>query len=168
MSEQPKLPTLNQWFLSLEEGRQAVLREDKWMLAENAYQAGIEAARAARTASAEPVAKVVSKFGDPEAFGERELQPLVDLGSLAYDTKLYTAPGALHAEVEQLKADAERYRWLRDGAQSSNFNGDYSEIPIGSIDCVMQWTGSLMCGLYGEELDAEIDAARTAKPEVKL
>ncbi|ENA37471.1 hypothetical protein HMPREF1487_04389 [Pseudomonas sp. HPB0071] len=79
---------------------------------------------------------------------------------------LETKHGKACDERDALKADAERYRWLRDGAQSSNFNGDYSEIPIGSIDCVMQWTGSLMCGLYGEELDAEIDAARTAKPEV--
>lgn len=30
----------NQWFLNLPEGRQAVLREDKWMLANAAYEAG--------------------------------------------------------------------------------------------------------------------------------
>ena len=33
-------PTLNEWFLSLEDGRQAVLRDDKWMLADNAFEAG--------------------------------------------------------------------------------------------------------------------------------
>lgn len=33
-------PHLNTWFLSLEPPRQAVLREDKWMLAEAAFRAG--------------------------------------------------------------------------------------------------------------------------------
>jgi hypothetical protein len=32
--------TFNEWFLSLEDGRQAVLREDKWMFADNAFEAG--------------------------------------------------------------------------------------------------------------------------------
>lgn len=32
--------SLNEWFLSLEPGRQAVLREDKWMLANAAFEAG--------------------------------------------------------------------------------------------------------------------------------
>lgn len=30
----------NDWFASLPEGRQAVLRDDKWLLADSAYQAG--------------------------------------------------------------------------------------------------------------------------------
>lgn len=38
--------TLNEWFLSLPEGRQDILKEDKWMLAEAAFQAGREAAEA--------------------------------------------------------------------------------------------------------------------------
>lgn len=37
--------TFNQWFLSLEEGRQAVLRDDKWMLAGAAWDAGLTAGR---------------------------------------------------------------------------------------------------------------------------
>jgi hypothetical protein len=32
--------TMNEWFLSLPEGRQRVLHESKWMLAEAAYNAG--------------------------------------------------------------------------------------------------------------------------------
>ena len=31
---------LNQWFLSLAPGRQAILVEDKWMLADAAFEAG--------------------------------------------------------------------------------------------------------------------------------
>ena len=32
--------TFNEWWLSLPSGRQKVLIEDKWMLADNAFQAG--------------------------------------------------------------------------------------------------------------------------------
>jgi hypothetical protein len=47
--EQPR--TLKDWFLSLPEGRQAVLRDDKWMLADAAFQAGLKASQDARTSS---------------------------------------------------------------------------------------------------------------------
>lgn len=32
--------TFNEWFMSLPEGRQKVLREDKWLLANAAFEAG--------------------------------------------------------------------------------------------------------------------------------
>ena len=38
-----------------------------------------------------PVAEVVSKFGDPEAFGEREINLLIDLRCVPYGTQLFTA-----------------------------------------------------------------------------
>ncbi|HFE9025445.1 TPA: hypothetical protein ACGATF_004161 [Yersinia enterocolitica] len=38
-----------------------------------------------------PVAEVVSKFGDPEAFGERELNILADIQKMPYGTQLFTA-----------------------------------------------------------------------------
>lgn len=37
------IPTLNQWFLGLEKGRQDVLKGDKWMLADASYQDGVTA-----------------------------------------------------------------------------------------------------------------------------
>lgn len=40
--EAPSHQCCNLWFLSLPEGRQAVLRENQWMLADAAYQAGRE------------------------------------------------------------------------------------------------------------------------------
>lgn len=40
----------------------------------------------------EPVAEIVSKFGDPEAFGEREIRVLADLSKIPYKTKLYASP----------------------------------------------------------------------------
>ncbi|MEE2279253.1 hypothetical protein [Klebsiella pneumoniae] len=37
----------------------------------------------------EPVAEVVSIYGDPEAFGEREIRPLIGIQQMPYGTKLY-------------------------------------------------------------------------------
>ncbi|HGM7112042.1 TPA: hypothetical protein ACKQEX_000810 [Serratia marcescens] len=37
-----------------------------------------------------PVAEVVSKFGDPEAFGEREIKLLTGIQQMAYGTKFYS------------------------------------------------------------------------------
>lgn len=37
----------------------------------------------------EPVAEVVSIYGDPEDFGEREIRPLVGIQQMPYGTKLY-------------------------------------------------------------------------------
>ncbi|HHS8841305.1 TPA: DUF551 domain-containing protein [Klebsiella pneumoniae] len=49
-----------------------------------------------RKADSEPVAEVVSIYGDHEAFGEREIRPLVGIQQMPYGTKLYrhaqTAP----------------------------------------------------------------------------
>ena len=42
-----------------------------------------------RKADSEPVAEVVSIYGDPEAFGEREIRPLVGIQQMQYGTKLY-------------------------------------------------------------------------------
>ncbi|MGP8825031.1 hypothetical protein ACT02A_04870 [Klebsiella quasipneumoniae] len=38
---------------------------------------------------AAPVAEIVSIYGDPEAFGEREIRPLVGIQQMPYGTKLY-------------------------------------------------------------------------------
>lgn len=37
-----------------------------------------------------PVAEIVSKFGDPEAFGEREIKLLTGIQQMAYGTKFYS------------------------------------------------------------------------------
>ena len=67
----------------------------------------------------------------------------------------------MRAERDALKADAERYRWLR--------NPDTD--PAAVIDKQVPWvnldgdTQTIWEYKAGEELDAAIDAARTAKPE---
>ncbi|WPI63086.1 DUF3850 domain-containing protein [Klebsiella oxytoca] len=54
----------------------------------------------------EPVAEVVSIYGDPEAFGEREIRPLVGIQQMPYGTKLYrhaqqpVVPATLPCSVE--------------------------------------------------------------------
>lgn len=63
-----------------------------------------------RPAQGEPVAQVISKHGDPEAFGEREIEVLVDLSKIGYGTKLYTH--ADPAEVERLRAVIEQQKNL--------------------------------------------------------
>lgn len=49
-----------------------------------------------------PVAEIVSKFGDPEAFGEREIKLLTGIQQMAYGTKFYSQEyvSALLAELE--------------------------------------------------------------------
>lgn len=49
-----------------------------------------------------PAAEVVSKYGDPEAFGTRELVLRTDIQKLPYGTKFYTATPAPSAAVDEL------------------------------------------------------------------
>ena len=51
-----------------------------------------DAEAALQSMQGEAVAEVVSKYGDPEAFGEREVKLLADIQKLPYGTKLYTPP----------------------------------------------------------------------------
>lgn len=57
-----KRKTFNEWFLSLEEGRQEVLRDDKWMLAAAAFEF-------ARDEALEEAATSLDSWGDREADG---------------------------------------------------------------------------------------------------
>ncbi len=66
---------------------------------------------------------------------------------------IYTAQQikALNAEIERLRADAERYRWLRDGGADESNIGVY------------EWLGTdgrqRRIWLARQELDSAIDAA---------
>ncbi|HDL8286545.1 TPA: hypothetical protein PXQ99_003360 [Yersinia enterocolitica] len=50
-----------------------------------------------------PVAEVNSKYGDPEAFGERELKVLADIQEMPYETKFYSQ-GYIDFLIAQLEA----------------------------------------------------------------
>ncbi|EPO6636199.1 hypothetical protein ACVG9K_000501 [Klebsiella oxytoca] len=56
---------------------------------------------------AAPVAEVVSIYGDHEAFGEREIRPLVGIQQMPYGTKLYR-----HAQQPVVDADDNFYSWF--------------------------------------------------------
>lgn len=73
-----------------------ITRERLEQLADNntickvSWDERIELAQIALAAmDSEPVAEVVSIYGDPEAFGEREIRPLVGIQQMPYGTKLY-------------------------------------------------------------------------------
>lgn len=76
------------------EGIQKILNDD-WLLMDDCE--GLEnctvikelARMALAAMDSEPVAEVVSIYGDPEAFGEREIRPLVGIQQMPYGTKLY-------------------------------------------------------------------------------
>lgn len=53
-----------------------------------------------------PVAEVVSKFGDPEAFGEREIKLLTGIQQMAYGTKFYSQEyvSALTQRIAELES----------------------------------------------------------------
>ena len=59
----------------------------------------------------------------------------------------------LRAEVETLRADAERYRWLRDKARSVDWTQD-----------INGWSWEQHCRIGGQGMDADIDAAMKGKP----
>lgn len=71
---------------------------------------------------AKVIAKVVSAYGDPEAFGERELIAIADLSTIPYGTNLYAAPASPVADTgavtgwkmvpKELDAEMLRIGWL--------------------------------------------------------
>ena len=82
-------------------------------LSENALRAmhkavALAVKKLAQGVSVEPVAEVFSKHGDPERFGEREIEALVNLKKIPYNTKLYTAEQLAAARVQGGKDAIER------------------------------------------------------------
>lgn len=73
--------------------KSTITRERLQEIAEDGFLKHGESKELARMAlgamDSEPVAEVVSIYGDPEAFGEREIRPLVGIQQMPYGTKLY-------------------------------------------------------------------------------
>ncbi|MDL5478934.1 hypothetical protein QSI24_06915 [Klebsiella quasipneumoniae] len=77
----------------------------------------------------EPVAEVVSIYGDPEAFGEREIRPLVGIQQMPYGTKLYR-----HAQQPVVPDDlAKAFISAIEKEQDRLFGEDYL---MDSKDCI--------------------------------
>jgi hypothetical protein len=79
-----KQAELNDWFLSLPEGRRAVLLEDKWMLAGAAFLAGKSITPAAPVQPIGYVKLIDTPFG-------RKLKPVLTV-AVPVGSKLYTTP----------------------------------------------------------------------------
>jgi len=117
-SEPPTVSTLNEWFLSLEDGRQAVLREDKWMFADNAFEAG-------KALSADELKRLngalqinVDRINDMEA----RIAELVEERDLA----LRSAQGGQYRRLRDGELVGEHDEYLHDDAQSWSLNGPKS------------------------------------------
>ncbi|HBR1814050.1 TPA: hypothetical protein L9M47_002115 [Klebsiella quasipneumoniae subsp. similipneumoniae] len=103
-------------------------RERLQEIAEDGFLKHGESKELARMALAamdgEPVAEVVSIYGDPEAFGEREIRSLVGIQQMPYGTKLYrhaqpalVVPEEITSAIEGLKqslVDCNRYNYCFD------------------------------------------------------
>ncbi|HFT1541259.1 TPA: hypothetical protein ACH27N_000220 [Klebsiella quasipneumoniae subsp. similipneumoniae] len=78
---------------------------------------------------AAPVAEVVSIYGDHEAFGEREIRPLVGIQQMPYGTKLYR-----HAQQPVVPEDvlAALQKVARIRLDMNDFDGDRR----GIADCL--------------------------------
>ncbi|HBX8144820.1 TPA: hypothetical protein MIH39_18480, partial [Klebsiella pneumoniae] len=91
-----------------------------------------ELARIALAAmDSEPVAEVVSIYGDPEAFGEREIRPLVGIQQMPYGTKLYRHAQQPVVESEPVAFQPElakviyHFRDWNEGFPVERFKADY-------------------------------------------
>lgn len=120
--EAPAHQCCNSWFLSLPEGRQAVLRENQWMLADAAYQAGRES-RSALEAPAAPAE--FDAWWERAGDGRSKL-----MAKQAWDAALAAAPQApaapvavtTRAELEKLQGGA--------GSMATIFPADASGFPV--------------------------------------
>ncbi|OVZ87179.1 hypothetical protein CBW54_10485 [Yersinia kristensenii] len=66
------------------------------------------------------VAEVVSKFGDPESFGEREIKVLADLRNIPYNTKLYSATVPYQVSTEFTVSELELLTIWAEGSDADD------------------------------------------------
>ena len=80
----------------------------------------------------EPVAEVVSIYGDPEAFGEREIRPLVGIQQMPYGTKLYRHTQPAPVVPDDVLAALQKVARIR--LDLNDFDGDRR----GIADCLCE------------------------------
>lgn len=85
---------------------------------------------------AAPVAEIVSIYGDPEAFGEREIRPLVGIQQMPYGTKLYRhAQPAPVVPEEITSASAPEVFEIAAEAERLGLRGTYASYAVGWNAC---------------------------------
>lgn len=120
--EQPR--TLNDWFLSLPEGRQAVLRDDKWMLADAAFCAGLKAIRDSRPVNGAPC-------GQPLAQADVQLPGVIEQLAKQWD-------GRMFGEIDIGKAiRIDGRRFLKDSV-AAPVQPHGAPLPPGAIDVLAE------------------------------
>ncbi|SXD64020.1 Eaa1 [Klebsiella variicola] len=85
-----------------------------------------------RKADSEPVAEVVSIYGDPEAFGEREIRPLVGIQQMPYGTKLYRHAQpvpVVNADLLHTAASAIEDLLEHTDPNTSYYSGVWADVP---------------------------------------
>nr|DAP73800.1 MAG TPA: hypothetical protein [Caudoviricetes sp.] len=106
-----------------------------------------------RKADSEPVAEVVSIYGDPEAFGEREIRPLVGIQQMPYGTKLYR-----HAQPVPVVpvTDAMAYAFHHALTDSPLGDDDVEDIKAGLRAALVNGFNSQPAPVVPEKCPAEI------------
>lgn len=150
--EAPPHQCCNSWFASLPEGRQAVLRDDKWMLASAAYEAGRESCSALEAPAAPAGWKLVPVQDNPSMWtaGGEAIKSCGgherDAASLAYKAMLAAAPQAPAAPVVDEEGHlSEELRDLITGmtvsVDVSTGEHDASNRLFGEVTEVMEYDG---------------------------
>ena len=103
----------------------------------------------------------MSESETPRTDAQRRLATAFDqtglVGMAAHAEELERELAAAKAEVEALRTDAERYRYLRDRVHADVLNG---RGPGAGVWCSMENEMGTLVLVTGDDLDAEVDAAR--------
>ncbi|KAK54849.1 hypothetical protein L576_1710 [Bordetella bronchiseptica OSU054] len=139
---------------------------------ERGYQLGEIAERDRRASApvageAQPAVEVVSRYGEPEEFGERDLKVLVDLNSYPYGTKFYAAPQA-SAEADRPTPAQEAQAERKSNAWAAAMNWHYDHALEAAAAAVenhqragRQWIPESLWGRLSGEAAARIRALKT-------
>ncbi|CNK49518.1 Uncharacterised protein [Yersinia enterocolitica] len=116
-----------------------------------------------------PVAEVNSKYGDPEAFGERELNVLADIQKMPYRTKFYSQEyvDALIAQLEAAQKEITDWRSVAEAAAQDD--ADWRKLADSKNEVIVNL--ALAVGLLinrAEKAEAALSAAneKLSKPVV--
>ncbi|BEM64202.1 hypothetical protein SME23J_32290 [Serratia marcescens] len=115
-----------------------------------------------------PVAEVVSKFGDPEAFGEREIKLLTGIQQMAYGTKFYSQEYVSALDGVAQFWIGESAGWKKRAEDAEKRTASLQEVAVAMrewIDAVpSEVAASLptMPGVDRDWVDEVIDACRAA------
>ncbi|MCA4034137.1 hypothetical protein ACLHXY_27045 [Klebsiella quasipneumoniae] len=91
---------------------------------------GLRELQERRKADSEPVAEVVSIYGDPEAFGEREIRPLVGIQQMPYGTKLYRHAQPAPVVMAEAQSRAAFEQWCTVNIERNKWHPEfYAHLP---------------------------------------